>query len=549
MPENGDDRLDQRVTRLLPDWDEIVQACPTSIQDIITPFQDDELSRLWNEALVADSTYVKIKEAIESTAIQWPSDLKIRGVELSQCNVDENGHVYRADRLWIPDYEPLRTKLIQDVHDSQTVGHPGRDTMIDVLGRQFFWPGFSQDIKQFTRNCDTCGSATIWRQKRWGLLKPLPVPDRIWRSLSMDFITDLPSSQGYTACLVITDRLSKGVIFEPVSSMTAEATAEIFINSVYRHHGLPTDIVSDRGTQWVNAFWKKVCEELKITRRLSTSFHPQTDGSTERANQELQHFIRVFCTYQQEDWKDLLIHAELAINNRSASSTKISPFFLSHGYHLEPIQLANELTQPQSSDNPIARAERLVMKLKDARGFAQAAIAVAQQDQEHYANNHRSPASRFRKGDKVWLHLGNIKTNRPSKKFDWIHAKYEVIEPVRSHAYRLKTSSCIHYVFHVSLLKPVSTDLLPSQRTTDVQPPAIIADDNGVEYYIEEILQARSKRKGRATRREALVKWAVYIIPTWEPIENVADTAALEKFESVYGPITKMNGPKINMKK
>ncbi|KAI0993115.1 hypothetical protein K3495_g15069 [Podosphaera aphanis] len=137
--------------------------------------------------------------------------------------------------------------------------------MIDIVGRQFFWPGVSQDIKRITKNCDICGSAAIWRQKRWGLLKPLPVPDRIWRSISMDFITELPEVDEYDACLVVTDRLRKGVIFEPVCSMTAEATADILICSVYHQHGLRMDIVSDRGTQRVNVFWKRVREQLNIT--------------------------------------------------------------------------------------------------------------------------------------------------------------------------------------------------------------------------------------------------------------------------------------------
>lgn len=181
----------------------------------------------------------------------------------------------------------------------------------------------------------------------------------------------------------------------------------------------------------------------------------------------------------------LLVHAELAINNRSPSSTKVSPFFLSHGFHLEPIEIISEPTQTDNADNPVARGERLVAKLKDAREFSQAAIAVAQQEQERYANGNRAPAHRFRAGDKVWLHLGNIKTNRPSKKFDWIHAKYEIIEPVGSHAYRLNTPSGIHNVFHVSLLQPVSQDPLPSQKTTDIQPSAIIGDDNNEEWYVE----------------------------------------------------------------
>ncbi|KAI1000108.1 Transposon Ty3-G Gag-Pol polyprotein [Podosphaera aphanis] len=544
IPEHGDNRLDYRITKLLPNWNEVVKACSVIAVKIRSPFEDEELKDLWNKALEEDMSYTEIRKTVESTASHWPTTLKIQGVELSQCTVDEQGVVHRSGKIWIPNYEPLRTKIIQTLHDSQTVGHPGRDNMIDIVGRQFFWPGVSQDIKRFTRNCDVCGSATIWRQKRWGLPKPLPVPDRIWRSISMDFITELPKVDECDACLVITDRLSKGVIFEPVCSMTAEATADIFIRSVYRHHGLPIDIVSDRGTQWVNVFWKRVCEQLNITRRLSTAFHPQTDGSTERMNQELQQFIRVFCSYEQTNWKDLLPHAELAINNRSASSTKISPFFLTHGFHLEPIELVSEPTQSKDSDNPVARGERLVAKLKDAREFAEAAIAAAQQNYEQYANYHRVPAHRFRAGDKVWLHLKNIKTDRPSKKFDWIHAKYEVIEPVSTHAYRLNTPTGIHNVFHVSLLQPVSKDPLPSQKNVDAQPPAIVGEENQKEYYVEKILKARSKKIGRGVRREALVKWLGYVKPTWEPIKNIDNTEALDEFEKKYGSIETSDGPK-----
>ncbi|KAI1000096.1 hypothetical protein K3495_g8097 [Podosphaera aphanis] len=501
IPEHGDNRLDYRITKLLPNWNEVVKACSVTAVKIRSPFQDEELKDLWNKALEEDMSYTEIKKTVESTASHWPTTLKIQSVELSQCTVDEQGVVHRSGKIWIPNYEPLRTKIIQTLHDSQTVGHPGRDNMIDIVGRQFFWPGISQDIKRFTRNCDVCGSATIWSQKRWGLLKPLPVPDRIWRSISMDFITELPKVDESDACLVITDRLSKGVIFEPVCSITAEATADIFIRSVYRHHGLPIDIVSDRGTQRVNIFWKRVCEQLNSTRRLITAFHPQTDGSTERMNQELQHFIRVFCSYEQTNWKDLLPHAELAINNRSASSTKISPFFLTHGFHLEPIELVSEPTQSKDSDNSVARGERLVAKLKDAREFAEAAIAVAQQNYEQYANYHRVPAHRFR------------------------------AEPVGTHAYRLNTPTGIHNVFHVSLLQPVSKDPLPSQKNIDAQPPAMVGEENQKEYFVEKILKARSKKIGRGVRREALVKWLGYIKPTWEPIKNIDNTEALDEFE------------------
>ena len=140
-------------------------------------------------------------------------------------------------------------------------------------------------VRQFVRNCDVCGRCHLWRDRKKGLLKPLPIPDRIWSELSMDFMTGLPpSTNGATNVMITTCRLSKSIILEPMVSITAEAVAERFILSFVRHHGLPKAVTSDRGTQWTSDFWKRICELLNIHRRLSTAYHPQTDGATERMN-------------------------------------------------------------------------------------------------------------------------------------------------------------------------------------------------------------------------------------------------------------------------
>jgi len=117
----------------------------------------------------------------------------------------------------------------------------------------------------------------------------------------MDFITELPLSQGYTDLLVITDRLGKGVILEPCSSLIIEAVAETFIRVFYRYHGLLKAIISDRGPQFTGALWARVCQLLKIVRRLSTAFSPETDGSTERMNQNVEAFVRTYVDYAQEN--------------------------------------------------------------------------------------------------------------------------------------------------------------------------------------------------------------------------------------------------------
>lgn len=159
-------------------------------------------------------------------------------------------------------------------------------------------------------------------------------------------------------------------------------------------------------------------------------------------------------------------------------------------------------------------------------------MATAQQAQEVAANRSRAPSPEYKVGDKVRLNLRHVQTDRPCKKFDWIHGKYTVTEVIGSHAYRLDVPRAIHDVFHTSLLKPVANDPLPSQIQTDHQPPSIITDEFGEkELAVESILDIRQRKRGRGMRTEALVKWLGYQSPTWEPIENVKDTLAMERFE------------------
>src|SRR5579871_549532 len=297
-----------------------------------TPFMDPDLQALWTTAMEQDENFEKIRKAVVDGLRKFPKELKLQ-VSIAECDIDPLRRLRYRERIWIPAYEPLRTELIQQTHDSMLTGHPGRDATLATLSRRFFWPGISQDVRKFCNNCDVCGRVTTWRDKRWGLLKPLPIPNRIWREISMDFIVGLPPARGSgeTNCLVIVDRFSKGVMFEPISDMSAEGTANVFIKLFYRHHGLPSAITSDRGSQWVNAFWKRVCQLLKIERRLSTAYHPETDGSTEQKNQVLEAYLSAFVAYTQDDWAEHLPSAELAINNRNATSTGISSFFMTHG--------------------------------------------------------------------------------------------------------------------------------------------------------------------------------------------------------------------------
>jgi hypothetical protein len=523
-----DERLQHRTMRLIkPEM--LSEGREIRIQAMATRAEKLPIEDQWTDAQQKDETYEGAINAIRREAQVFPSVLGLK-VSIAECGIDEADRLLFRGRRWVPNSEPLRTALIQEAHDSMVTGHPGREGTATILSRQFFWPNMLQDIRRFVRNCDVCRRMKAWRDRRQGFLKPLPIPDRLWREISVDFITELPRSDDCTNLMVITDRLGKGVILEPMRTIEAKDVARVFLRTFYRQHGLPAAIVSDRGTQFVSALWKRVCQLLKIVRRLSTAYHPETDGATERMNQTVETYLRTFVNGQQDNWADLLPMAELAINNRDAHSTGVSPFFLAHGYHVEPLQLEETLESVRKPRGPIQQADLIVRQLKEAREWAQTVMAVSQQEQEEVANRTRQQAPQFREGDKVWLNLRNVRTTRPSKKLDWKNAKYTVTEVIGSHSYRLNTPTGIHNVFHSDLLRTASTDPLDSQVTDDSQPgPMMVGNEE--EYEIERILKDRTVRKGRGSQKQYLVKWTGYAEPTWEPASALQDVAALDTYE------------------
>lgn len=548
VPKDIDDtRFAERQRTLLP------KALWVNTTDIHLPcpFTDDnDLQRLWAEALKieeVEKAYREARDAIRQGARHFPKHLDLK-IATGECDVKNDLPHYR-ERIWMPRHEPLTTGVIQKIHDSFLGGHPGRDATIDLLARQFYWPGMNQDVRRFLRNCDVCGRTTIWRDKKKGMLKPLPVPSRIWQEISMDFITDLPPAEDSraTILLVITDRLSKGTILLPIhpGQFDAEHVAHLFIERYVPYHWIPKSIVSDRGSQFVNGLWSRICELLRVNHRLSTAYHPETDGSTERRNQEVETYLRTFVAYEQSDWTKWLPLAQIALDNKVASTTGVSPFFLSHGYNAETITTRPTPSAEERVRTPKEKGEAIISKLREAQDFAQSAMAAAQQMQEHYANRKRDPPWSFKKGDKVWLSLKNIKTVRASKKLDWLHAKYTITKVYEKspHFYELDVPPGIHNKFHVSLLRPAATDGLPSQMRDDSQPPALAIEDGEPWFGVETILRCRTRRIGRGGRREALVKWTGFVAPTWEPLVNVDQTDALRAFEARYGDAKSNDGP------
>ena len=237
--------------------------------------------------------------------------------------------------LYVPDHTNLRLLLLQSCHDHHLAGHPGVTKTVQVLRRRYYWPNMSADVYRYVRACASCRRNKTVRHKTYGPLRFLPIPERPWSSISMDFIEWLPVSQGFDTILVVVDRLTKMALFIPThSNDDVPWLARHFLEHVFSKHGTPSDIVSDRGKHFVSRFWVLLCTLLGIQSNLSTAYHPETDGQTERTNQILEQYLRMYINYEQDDWATLLPYAKFAYNNTPQSATGVSPFFANKGYHL-----------------------------------------------------------------------------------------------------------------------------------------------------------------------------------------------------------------------
>ncbi|KAE9248599.1 hypothetical protein PF002_g5702 [Phytophthora fragariae] len=240
---------------------------------------------------------------------------------------------FDTPRVVIPADGDLRARLVHEYHDAPTGGHLGREKTFAALSRDFFWPRMYKWIRKWVRSCEICQRVKPAASKQAPLC-PLPIATSAWRSVSMDFIFGLPrDAEGRTGVLVFVDRFSKMTHLAPVAAeVTADESAELFLDLVFRHHDLPESIVSDRDPRFTSAFWTRLFALLDTRLLMSTAAHPETDGQTERVNRVLEDVLRSYAT-SFASWSSFLPMAEFALNNSTHASTGLTPFFVNNARH------------------------------------------------------------------------------------------------------------------------------------------------------------------------------------------------------------------------
>ena len=225
----------------------------------------------------------------------------------------------KDNRLW--------AEIIRLYYDTPVGGHREQWKIVELVTRNFWWPGVTKEMKRYMKECDTCQHNKNHTEQPVGKLMPNSILEKPWTHISVDFITKLPLAQGYNSILVVVNRLIKIVHFIPTTEkMLVEGLVRLFRDNMWKLHGLLESIISDRGPQFMAGLIKELNGMLEIKSKLSTAFHSQTDRQTERVNQELKQYLRMFIDHRQEQWPEWLGTAEFTYNNKAHSSTRMLSF-------------------------------------------------------------------------------------------------------------------------------------------------------------------------------------------------------------------------------
>src|SRR6266702_4230528 len=442
----------------------------------------------------------------------------------------------RIDGIWYKDGRRVVTgnmehkqTFIQVHHDTPTYGHPGINKTYQLMSRRYWWPNMRQDVRDYVQGCAKCQRNKVNTRPTKVSLSPIfPTPEAMpFKTIALDFITKLPTSQGYDSILMVTDHdCTKAAVFIPCKeSITAEEMAGLIIQHIFLQFRLPLKFISNRDPRFASRFIRGLCKATGTTQNISTAYHPRTDRQSECTNQWLEQYLQFWVNERQDNWHAYLLLAEFVHNNWPNETTGESPFFVLYGF--------NPRADWTDKPSPIPQVVLRVDQFKRARQHAQELMIKAQQS---WVKHRDTP--KYREGDYVWLEGHHLCTNQPTAKLaPKRHSPFPIVQVMSPVNYRLKlpTQWSIHDVFHIDLLTPYRETDLHGSNYSRLAPDLV---DNEEEYKVEKILDSWQFSRGR--KKQYLIKWKGYPDSDneWVDKRDIHAPEAIREFEN-RNPTTK----------
>jgi hypothetical protein len=454
----------------------------------------------------------------------------------------ENHLLYVGKRLVIPRDTKLRELLFNLAHD--TLGHFGFDKSYEALRESYYWPNMRRDLERaYIPGCVECQRNKDRTSKPSGPLHPLPVPDGRFESVAIDFVGPLPEERGKDMIMTMTDLMGADIRLAAThSSYSAAQIAVVLFDEWYCENGLMSNIISDRDPLFTADIWKALHKLTGVKLKMSTAYHPQTDGGSERTNKTVNQAIRYHVEINQKGWSAQLPRVRFAIMNTVNTSTGFSPFQLKTGRSPRLIPPLLPLTENVMPPETLAR--EIINRVQLDVQEAQDNLLAAKIRQAYHANTHRAPEVVYKAGDLVMLSTSNRRRNYKRKgkkraaKFMPRHdGPYTVVRafPEKSeYTLQLPNNPTTFPGFHASLLKPFvanDAELFPSREFS--RPPPILTDQGTEENLIDKIIDARKRGRGK----QYLVRWIGFgkDHDEWLPRKELEETEALEIWEQQNG--------------
>ncbi|GJT59468.1 putative reverse transcriptase domain-containing protein [Tanacetum coccineum] len=427
-----------------------------------------------------------------------------------------DGTLCLNNRSWLPRYGDLRTLIMHESHKSKYSVHPGSDKMYQDMKQLYWWPNMKADIATYVSKCLTCLRVKAEHQKPSGLLVQPAIPQWKWENITMDFVTKLPRTQsGNDTIWVIVDRLTKSAHFLPIRETDPmDKLARLYLKEVVTRHGIPVLIIYDRDPRFTSNFWRSFQKAMGTRLDMSTAYHPETDGQSERTIQTLEDMLRACVIDFGSGWEGHLLLIEFSYNNSYHASIKVAPFEALYGQKCRsPVCWAEVGDARLTGPELVHETTKKIVQIKQR-------MQATRDRQKSYADVRRKPLE-FQVGDRVMLKVspwkGVVRFGKRGKLNPRYIGPFKVLAKVGTVAYRLELPqqlSRVHSTFHVSNLKKCLSD----------EPLAVPLDEIHIDdklHFVEEpveILEREIKKLRRSRIPIIKVRWNSKRGPefTWE---------------------------------